>query len=60
MAADEDCEWREGLVFGTEIRQDAGKDTLADAGGSGDESIESCRNWTNTEAISSRKLAAHR
>jgi len=51
MAADEDREWGEGLVFGTEIRPNAGANPVADARGSGDESIESCGNWTDTEAI---------
>jgi len=51
MAADQDREWRESLLFGTEIRADAGAYAIADARGSGDESIESCGNWTDTEAI---------
>lgn len=48
MAADEDRERGTRLVLGTEIRSHAGTDTVADAGGSGDESIESRRDGPDT------------
>lgn len=51
MAADEDRKRGARLVFGTKIRTHAGTDPLANARGSGDESIESRGNRPNTETL---------
>lgn len=54
MVVDENRERREGQLFGPEIRQDAGEDQVADAGGYSGQPAEPRGNRSNPKAVQER------
>lgn len=60
MAFNENCQWWKGFLFCAQVCTYARTYKIANAWGHCCESGQSCRNWSNTKALSTRKLEANR